>query len=268
MQKTSTPVTDDLKGKRALVLGASRGIGRETAIALAKKNCLVTVLARDSDMLQETVHHMKEASSLEHDWICCDQQNLGELAEKIDNSLTGGPFHILVCNSGGPAPGPLLEASEETLRSAFEVHILANTLLVKRLVPGMRADSYGRIINIISTSVKAPIPNLGASNTIRGAVASWAKTLATELAADGITVNNVLPGYTKTSRLDALLASAAEKSGKSLETVITEWENKVPAKRFAEPEEVAAAVAFLASPEAAYCNGINLPVDGGRTPCL
>ena len=259
--------SERLDGKRALVLGASQGIGQATAIALAKKGCAVTILARNAPNLQETIKMLPEVDG-EHRMIACDLLDLKSLNKSIEEELSNGPLHILICNAGGPKPGSIMQSDPQAFRDALEVHIVANTLIVQKLVPGMQEAGYGRIINIISTSVKAPIPNLGVSNTTRGAVANWAKTLANELGPLGITVNNVLPGFTKTSRLTGLLENSAKKQKKSLDEMRQIWEEKVPLQRFAEPFEVAGACAFLASPVAGYCNGINIPVDGGRTPVL
>ncbi len=180
----------------------------------------------------------------------------------------GADVDVLICNSGGPNPGPLLAAETEALDAAFTQHVLANLLLVQAFVPHMRAKKFGRIINIISTSVKIPLPNLGVSNTVRGAVASWAKTLAGELGPHGITVNNILPGYTSTQRLEQILVNNVQKTGQSREEVEKGFLKDVPVGRFAEAQELAYACVFLASPMAGYINGINLPVDGGRTGCL
>ena len=189
--------------------------------------------------------------------------------EKMRNLVSAlGPVEILVCNAGGPKGGPLLDADFESFETSFKVHVLANQAMAQILVPGMKERGYGRIINIISTSVKAPIPNLGVSNTIRGAVANWSKTLAYELGSFGITVNNVLPGFTQTERLEDLMKSASQRLGKTPEEVEQLWLSYIPSKRFANPSETAQAVAFLAGSHAAYINGINLPVDGGRTASL
>ncbi len=187
---------------------------------------------------------------------------VGALLERL------GAIQILVNNTAGPKPGPIVEAAEDAFLGAFQNHVLTASLLLRLLMPGMKSAGYGRVINIISTSVKQPIPNLGVSNTIRGAMASWAKTVSLEVAQFGITANNILPGYTSTPRLEALLQNAALKQGKSVDQVSAEWRALVPARRFAEPAEIAAAAAFLASPAASYINGINLPVDGGRTGSL
>lgn len=256
-----------MNGKRALVCGASQGIGRAAAEELAGLGCRLVVLARSRDRLEELVTQLPRAE--EHTVIALDISDREELAKLLESQVaSGGPIHIVVNNTGGPPGGPLLEADEENFLRGFQNHILVASLIAQKLTPQMKHAGYGRIVNVLSTSVKAPIPNLGVSNTIRGAMANWAKTMAHELAPHGITVNNVLPGYTETPRLENLLEAAAERTGSALDQVTETWKNKVPARRFAQPREVAAAIAFLASPAAGYINGINLPVDGGRTVCL
>ena len=174
----------------------------------------------------------------------------------------------MINNSGGPKGGPILNANISEFIEGFERHLICNHILAKTLIKGMKDFNYGRIINIISTSVKEPIQGLGVSNTIRGAVASWAKTLSFEVAKDGITVNNILPGTTNTARLHSLFAELASKRGVKPKDIEEEWQSEIPAGRIAEPEEIAFVIAFLASPAASYINGINLPVDGGRLMCL
>lgn len=256
---------DALAGKHALICGASKGIGQACALAMAKAGARVTVLARQLEGLEATVS-MLEGTRGRHRAVCCDMSDLTQVQTAIKE--IGPDVDIVLCNSGGPAPGPLQGASLEALEGAFCQHVLANTLLVQAFIPHMREKRYGRIINIISTSVKIPLPNLGVSNTIRGAVASWAKTLANELGPSGITVNNVLPGYTKTQRLEQIIQNAMAKTGKTKAEVEQGFLADVPAQRFAEASELAAACTFLASDAASYINGINLPVDGGRTGCL
>jgi len=256
-----------LSGKTALVCGASQGIGRACAYELAAQGARVLLLARNKEALEKVQAQLPSPEL--HRILVLDIQDLRTLEQSIARTLTElGPISILICNSGGPPGGKLIDAREESFLVAFTQHVLANQCLARLLVPGMREQKFGRIINIISTSVKAPLPNLGVSNTIRGAVASWAKTLSLELASYGITVNNVLPGYTQTSRLQSLIEASAKQSAKTLSDIIQEWEARVPAGRFGQAEEISAAVAFLASPAASYVNGINLPVDGGRTPSL
>jgi 3-oxoacyl-[acyl-carrier protein] reductase len=259
----------ELSGKRALVCGASQGIGRAVAGELAALGASVTVFGRNASSLRQVVDGLTRTKEQTHQVLVADFAKPDEVQRKAQEHVAAaGPMHILVNNTGGPPPGPAHLAEPSAYLAAFQQHLLCNQLLVQTLLPGMQASGYGRIINIISTSVKQPIPNLGVSNTIRGAVASWAKTLASELGRFGITVNNVLPGSTDTGRLAAILDNKAAKSGKSRDEVVAEEQAVVPLGRFASPEEIAYAVAFLASPAAAYITGINLPVDGGRTACL
>jgi 3-oxoacyl-[acyl-carrier protein] reductase len=255
----------NLQGKRALVCGASQGIGEAIAYEFAALGADVILLARSKDKLDKIRLALPEGK---HQVVALDLKDRVKLSEELQKLQQIGPIEILVNNSGGPKAGSLLEATEKDFLDGFENHILAASLIVNNLLPGMRERNYGRIINVISTSVKVPIPNLGVSNTIRAAMANWAKTLATEVAQYGVTVNNVLPGYTATPRLDALAKSAADRQGKTEEEIKKMWRANTPAGRFAEPAEIAAAVAFLASPSAAFITGINLPVDGGRTQCL
>lgn len=232
---------------------------------LARAGARVTVLARSQQNLDITMKSL-EGLGQGHRPVVCDVSDLSQVRAAI--AVIGSDVDILVCNSGGPNPGPLLAAETGALEAAFTQHLLANLLLVQAFVPHMQAKKFGRIINIISTSVKIPLPNLGVSNTVRGAVASWAKTLAGELGPHGITVNNILPGFTRTQRLEQILTNSMQKTGQSREDVEKGFLKDVPAGRFAEAQELAYACAFLASPLAGYINGINLPVDGGRTGCL
>lgn len=254
----------DLRGKHALVCGASEGIGRATAHELALLGADVTVLARRSDALQTVVDGLPRDGRQRHGSLSADVSDTDKLRAAIDALVDRHPMHILVNNTAGPASGPALTATEDAFLDTFRRHLLANHALVQACVPGMRSAGWGRIVNVISTSVREPIPNLGVSNTIRGAVAGWAKTLSRELAADGITVNNVLPGYTETARLAQILHDRAKAGGQNEDTVAATMRQTVPAGRFARPEEVAAAIAFLCTPAAAYINGVSLAVDGGR----
>jgi 3-oxoacyl-[acyl-carrier protein] reductase len=266
------PMNLDLTGRTAFVGGSTQGIGRAVALELAQLGARVVLAARDENRLRETAKALPTPTGARHRWLAADFAHpialLAALDQLLADELADAPIHILVNNTGGPAGGPVLTATPDAFRATFEQHLVVNQLLAQRLVPGMRAAGYGRIINIISTSVKAPLPNLGVSNTIRAAVASWAKTLATELALANITVNNVLPGATRTARLEAIVGARAHTSGRSIDEIETEMRREVPAGRFAEAHEIAAAVAFLASPAAAYITGINLPVDGGRLTSL
>jgi 3-oxoacyl-[acyl-carrier protein] reductase len=259
----------DLTGKHALVCGASQGIGLASAIELAKLGANVTLLARRADVLEHLAEKLPRSQFAQrHDWIAVDAGDTAGLRSRVDALVAAHTVHILINNSGGPPPGTLRGASEASFLAAFRSHLLANQTLAEAVVPGMQHDGYGRIVNIISTSVKEPIAGIGVSNVTRGAVASWAKTLARELAPHRITVNNVLPGSTHTPRIDQIIAARAQKTGGSKAAVTSEMESEIPMGRFADPSETAAAVAFLASPAASYITGINLPVDGGRTRSL
>ena len=259
----------DLTGKHALVCGASRGIGRAAAEALAGLGADVTVLARDRDALDALARTLpKTHGAQKHAWLSADVSDTAALRAAVEAMASAHPVQILVNNTAGPNPGLAIHATTEQFLDTFQRHLLANHALVQATVGGMKAAGYGRIVNVISTSVKEPIRNLGVSNTIRGAVASWAKTLAGELAAHGITVNNVLPGFTRTQRLEQIIEERVAATGKVRADIEAGMLASVPAARFAEAHEVAAAIAFLASPAASYINGINVPVDGGRTQSL
>jgi 3-oxoacyl-[acyl-carrier protein] reductase len=259
----------DLEGRFALVCGSSQGIGLAAAGALAELGAEVILLARNAMELERRCAELPRTRQQRHGYAVADFFDLGLLADAANDVVSHhGPIHILINNTGGPPAGAAMDASSDQFRSAFEAHLLANQILTQAVVPGMKQSGYGRIVNIISTSVKQPIPGLGVSNTIRGAVASWAKTLSVELGPFGITVNNVLPGFTKTARLDSLIRTKAERAATTVEAIADAMRSEVPLGRFAEPAEVAQAVAFLASPAAAYISGVNLPVDGGRTLCL
>lgn len=259
----------DLTGKRALVCGSSQGIGKASAIELAKMGASVTLLARNKETLELLKNELPTSALQNHDVLVADFYQPMELQKVINAYVqTGNNIHILINNTGGPAGGELLNEDVQKLIATFQQHLICNQILAQAVVPGMKQDNYGRIINIISTSVKAPLANLGVSNTIRGAVANWAKTLANELGKFGITVNNVLPGATATQRLASIISNKSTKVGTSEDEVSEEMKKEIPLQRFAQPEEIAYAVAFLASPSAAYINGINLPVDGGRTASL
>jgi len=258
-----------LVGKRALVCGSTQGIGLASAVELAKLGAEVTLLARNTERLEAVCAELPREHNQAHDWIAADFSEPASVSAAVSGSISSGHrWQILINNTGGPPGGKAIDANPSAFLDAFKAHLINNQTLVQLLVPGFRTSKYGRVINIISTSVKAPIPGLGVSNTIRGAVASWAKTIATELAPDNITVNNVLPGFTDTARLSQLFAGKAEKLGQSVDQVTSEAITSIPAGRLGRAEEIAAAVAFLASPAAAYITGINLPVDGGRLPTL
>lgn len=258
-----------LTSRRALVCGSTQGIGRAAATELAALGATVTLIARNADQLKAVAADLPRPNNQPHDFLVADFSDPASVAAAIAPAIDPSrPFHVLVNNTGGPKGGPIAAAASDEFLAAFKMHVLSNQALVQALLPGMKAAKYGRIINVISTSVKAPIEGLGVSNTIRAAVANWAKTLATEVGPFGITVNNVLPGFTDTARLDSLFSAKAEKLGKTKDDVVKAAIATIPAGRLGEAAEIAAAVAFLATPAAAYINGINLPVDGGRTPSL
>lgn len=254
----------DLTGRHALVCGASEGIGRATAMELATLGADVTVLARREEALREVAAALPCKYGQRHEVLVADMADTDALRDKVQALAADRPVQILVNNTGGPPGGRAIDADLAAFLDAYTRHLLANQTLAQALVPGMREAGYGRIVNIISTSVYEPIPNLGVSNTTRGAVASWAKTLSRELAADGITVNNVLPGFTETGRIEAIVKDRSGKEGKSEDQVRAAMRATVPAGRFAQPEETASLIAFLCSPAAGYINGQSIAVDGGR----
>lgn len=260
----------NLKGKTAWVGGSTQGIGKAVAIGLADEGATVVLVARNADRLEEMRLALPIPAGQQHQFVVADFTDPAGLKDKAQAWLAAHPegVDILVHNTGGPPGGPITAASPDEFQNTFSQHLICNHLLTQVFLPGMIQKKSGRILNIISTSVKQPLKGLGVSNTIRAAVANWSKTLSMEVAAQGITVNNVLPGATATERLFTLIRVKAEKTGKSEDEVMREMVGEIPAGRFASPEEIAAAVVFLASPQAAYITGINLPVDGGRTGCL
>lgn len=258
----------NLEGRRAIVCGSTRGIGKAIAVELALLGANVTLVARNDASLKLTRNELNTSPGQKHDYLVADFNFPEMLKLVIDEYTSRERVHILVNNTGGPPGGPAIEASTGDFIDAFSAHLICNQVLTQAVVPGMKQEGYGRIINVISTSVKAPIRGLGVSNTIRGAVANWAKTLSMELGPFGITVNNVLPGATRTDRLLEVNKAKAESTNKSVDDIMDAMIREIPVGRLASPHEVAAAAAFLASPAAAYINGINIPVDGGRTGSL
>jgi len=254
----------NLTGRHALVCGASEGIGRATAHELALLGADVTVLARRAETLQAVVDALPRSGAQRHGLIAADMANADVLRAEVETLAARAPVQILVNNTGGPPGGPAHAADAAAFLDAFQRHLIAGQTLVQVLLPGMRAAHWGRIVNVVSTSVREPIAGLGVSNTIRAAVAGWAKTLSRELAPDGITVNNVLPGFTETGRIDQIVRDRAKAEGKSEDQVIAAMRAGVPAGRFAKPEETGGVIAFLCSPAAGYVNGVSLAVDGGR----
>ena len=256
----------DLKNRNAIVCGSTQGIGEAAAIELANLGANITLIARNEIKLSTVLNKLDKSIGQKHTFISVDFSNTDKL--KSAASLLNGNYHILINNTGGPAGGAIVDANINDFENAFKMHLINNQILVQKVIEGMKKESFGRIVNIISTSVKAPIPGLGVSNTIRASVANWAKTLSSELGSHGITVNNVLPGFTNTNRLKSIISNKAKKQGNSEEEITKIMQSTVPANRFGEANEVANAIAFLCTPAASYINGINLPVDGGRTQSL
>ena len=254
-----------LKNRTAIVCGSTQGIGLASAIELSKLGARCVLMARNEAALQTVIQQLDASQQQQHQYLVADFDQPQTVRTAIEQFVAGNSVHILINNSGGPASGLVTEAKEEEFLNTFNRHLICNHILAKAVIPSMKKEGYGRIINIISTSVKVPLPNLGVSNTIRGAVASWAKTMANELGQFNITVNNVLPGATRTQRLETIISNNAGKKNIAIDEVEKEMMKEIPMKRFAEPGELANVVAFLASPAASYVNGVSIPVDGGRT---
>lgn len=257
----------NLEHKHALVCGSTQGIGKAAAIALANEGVKLTLVARNEAKLKAVIAALPNAE--QHNYIIADFMNPTELKSKVESYIQNKHgFHILINNTGGPRSGAIINASLDEFENAFTQHLKCNHVLAQLTVPFMKEESYGRIINVISTSVKEPIEGLGVSNTIRNAVGNWSKTLSFELGQFGITVNNVLPGFTETERLNEIIKIKADQAQTSIEEMTAIMKTYTPAKRFAKPEETANAIVFLASAAASYINGVNIPVDGGRTKSL
>ncbi len=259
----------NLKNKTALVCGSTHGLGLAAAIEISLLGANIILMARNEEKLKSALKLLDVSKEQQHQYIIADFTDHNNVRAAINNFIEkGNCIHILINNTGGPAGGKAINATDDEFLQAFSSHLICNHILVQAVVPGMKTAGYGRIINVISTSVKQPIAGLGVSNTIRAAVANWSKTLASELGGFGITVNNVLPGFTNTTRADYVIKKKAADLNKSEAEVMKELVAEIPVGRIGQPEEFGAAVAFLSSPASSYINGINLPVDGGRTSCL
>ncbi len=257
-----------LQNKTALICGSTQGIGLAAAMELAHIGATCILMARNEASLKEAISKLDNSLGQMHGYLVADFDQPNSVKSAIEPFVNNHSIHILINNSGGPNAGPIVTASEEEFINTFNRHLICNHILAKAVIPGMKKEGYGRIINVISTSVKIPLPNLGVSNTIRGAVASWSKTMANELGQFNITVNNVLPGATATIRLKNIIENNAGKKNLAIDEVELEMKKEIPMKRFAEPGEIGNVIAFLASPAASYVNGVSIPVDGGRTGSL
>jgi 3-oxoacyl-[acyl-carrier protein] reductase len=254
-----------LEGKNAVICGSTQGIGAAVAEELALLGANCTLIARNEKALKLRIHELDIALRQEHNYLVADFSEPENVKEIIEEHVKNHAVHILINNTGGPPAGPITDATEEDFLKAFNQHLICNHILTKAVVPSMKKEGYGRIINIISTSVKIPLKNLGVSNTVRGAVASWAKTMANELGQFNITVNNLLPGSIVTQRLASVIENAAKRGNVLVEVIEKNMKDEIPMKRFGDISEIAAVAAFLASPAASYVNGVSIPVDGGRT---
>ncbi len=255
--------------KNAIVCGSTDGIGKACAMVLAEQGASITLIARNEQKLVTTLQQLKTSPTQKHSYIVADFSHPDSLKERVDQYLASGKvIHILVNNTGAPNVGLPLEIKTSDFLDAFNQHLICTHLLTQAIVPGMTKVGYGRIINITSYSAKQPLNDMIVSNTIKGAVSNWAKTMANVLGGYGITVNNVLPGSTGTRQLFSFVKDRMEMTGRGEEEIMGDLENAIPLGRLAQPEEIGFAVAFIASPAAAYINGINLPVDGGKTKSL
>lgn len=259
----------NLTGKTAVVCGSTQGLGLASAVELAKLGANAVLVARNEEKLRMACAQLDASYGQKHTFLVADFSQPDNVSAVIHKFIDDGhSAHILINNTGGPAGGPILEATTQAFLDTFNAHLICNHILAQALIPGMRDAGYGRIVNIISTSVKVPLKGLGVSNTIRAAVANWSKTLSNEVAQFGITVNNVLPGLTQTARAEAIISKQMQTTGKSKEEVVRSMVAEIPLGRMGVPEDFGAVVAFLSSPSAGYITGINIPVDGGRTGCL
>jgi 3-oxoacyl-[acyl-carrier protein] reductase len=255
----------DLSGRTAVVCGASEGLGFACAKGLAKAGANLVICARNEDKLAKAVTVL-ETECREVLGVRTDLISVEQIDELTGKALTRfETIDILVNNAGGPPPGTFEDLSEADWRRAVDLTLMSAVEMTRRLLPGMRKQQWGRIINITSTSVKQPVDGLILSNSIRMAVVGWAKTLANEVGPDQVVINNVCPGYTTTDRLGQLAANVAARDRITEEQVFENWAALVPLRRLATPEEFANVVVFLASDQAAYVHGTTIAVDGGRS---
>jgi len=254
-----------LEGKSAIICGSTQGIGLAIAEELALLGANCTLMARNEERLKSLIYTLDISLRQEHNYLVADFGRPDEVKRVIESYMQQHVVHILVNNTGGPPPGPIVDANDEDFLNAINQHLICNHILTTAVIPSMKKERYGRIINIISSSVKIPLNNMGVSNTTRGAVASWAKTMANELGQFNITVNSLLPGRISTQRLSSLIEINAKKAKVAFDVVEKNMIEEIPMKRFGDVSEIAAVAAFLASPAASYVSGVSIPVDGGRT---
>jgi 3-oxoacyl-[acyl-carrier protein] reductase len=254
-----------LTGKRALICGGSSGLGRAVAAALVAEGAHVALLSRDAAKLKSVAEELTASGPGRAVWVAADLADHDTLLKAVDAAelQLGGPIEILLNNTGGPAPSGVQGLDPDLWRSQFEAMVLSVFRLTDRVLPGMKAAGWGRILNVASSSVVEPIANLGVSTALRSSVAGWAKTLAIEVAADGITVNTLLPGRIDTPRITQLDAARAAQTGGSAAEARAASEKTIPVGRIGRPEEFGAVAAFLASPVASYVTGSLVRVDGG-----
>jgi 3-oxoacyl-[acyl-carrier protein] reductase len=255
-----------IKDRVALVAAASRGIGYAAAHELAREGARVFLCSRDGGRASDAAGKIHQETGADVAGIAADVTNGTDVERFVRLALErAGRVDICVTNAGGPPATTFDTTDSEMFRDAFELNALSAIRLAKLVLPGMRERKWGRIVNVTSISVKQPVDGLLLSNTVRAGLTSWAKTVSNDVAADGVTINNVAPGYTLTERQDELAIARGKALGKSKEEMIAMWASQTPAHRIAAPEEIAAAIAFLASERASYITGVTLQVDGGWT---
>jgi 3-oxoacyl-[acyl-carrier protein] reductase len=253
-----------LKDRVALVAAASRGIGYAAALELAREGARVFLCSRQERHASEAAEKIHQETGADVAGIAADVTSDADVEAFVRLAQErAGRVDVCVTNAGGPPSTVFADTDLEMFRSAFELNALSAIRLARLVVPGMRERKWGRIINVTSISVKQPVDGLLLSNTVRAGLTGWAKTVSNEVAADGVTVNNVAPGYTLTERQDELAEARSKATGKSKQETIASWAEQTPIRRMAKAEEIAAAIAFLASERASYITGVTLQVDGG-----
>ncbi len=265
-----------LEDRTAFVAGASRGLGRAAALELAEEGCRVAICSRDEARVTEAAEHIRTEAGVAPERVLplvCDVTEEAAVEDAMQETVdTFGRLHVLVTNAGGPPSGTAAAVDAADYREAVELNLMSTISLCESALPHLRTaaetDGHARVIMVTSVSAKQPIPSLALSNTARAGVQGYAKSLADELGPNEITVNTVLPGYTRTGRLEDLADDIQDETGQSYEEVEAGWANQNALPRIGEPDEFAAAVAFLASERAAYVTGVALPVDGGRSKHL